>query len=162
MHFIAFAAPEIGLGHHILFGSGGESSVHPVVLVAMILVIILILALPRKHVLGPLIFLSIFNPGGIVMVGPFHFQVGRILLIFAWMRLLWQRFGREGRRSRIAINSVDKAVICYTVTLHSLIARSCGRTVRHSSIRSAKHTMSSVFILFSGSSSEIRKTSSGR
>jgi hypothetical protein len=117
MYLLAIVAPEVGLGHHVLFGANGETSVHPVVLAATIVAIVLMLLLPRKHVVAPLLLLSILSPlGQRVMVGPFHFQIVRILVIFAWIRLLWQRYSSEGQSSKIRINSVDKAVILYTIS----------------------------------------------
>ena len=117
MYTLAFVGPEAGLGHHVLFGADGETSVHPVVLIATIVAIILMFVVPRKWVVAPLLFLSIMSPlGQRVMVGSFHFQIFRILVIFAWIRLLIERFGIEGQASRIRINSVDKAVIFYTLT----------------------------------------------
>jgi hypothetical protein len=116
MHLLAMVAPEVGNAHHVLFGANGETSVHPAILVATSLAIVLMFALPRKHVVAPLLFLSILSPlGQRVMVGPFHFQIFRILVLFGWVRLLWQRYGKEGESSRIRINSVDKAVIYYTI-----------------------------------------------
>jgi hypothetical protein len=111
------AGPEVGLGKHALFGAGGESSVHPAVIAATIVAVLLMFALPRKHVLAPLLFLTLLTPPGQrIMVGTLHFQIFRILVIFAWMRLLALRYGSEGPSSRIKINSVDKAVIFYSIS----------------------------------------------
>jgi hypothetical protein len=113
---LAFFSPEVGLGHHVLFGSGGDTSVHPVILLAALLAIVSMFVLPRRYVVGPLIFLSILSPlGQRIMVGPFHFQIFRVLVAFAWVRLLWQRYGKEGASSRLRINSVDRAVIFYSI-----------------------------------------------
>jgi hypothetical protein len=117
MYMLATMGPDVGLAHHVLFGAGGDSSVHPAVLAAATVSIVLMLTLPRKHVLAPLLVLSIMSPlGQGIMIGPFHFQIFRILVIFAWIRLLFQRYSSEGRSSRIRVNSVDKAVILYTIS----------------------------------------------
>jgi hypothetical protein len=85
-------------------------------LAAMVFAIILVLLLPRKYVLMPLLLLSISIPvGQIQMIGPFHFQLYRILLFFVWIRLLWQRYANEGQSSKIHINAADKAVIGYCI-----------------------------------------------
>jgi hypothetical protein len=116
MYLLAIVGPEVGLGHHVLFGAEGDTSVHPVVLAATIVSIVLIFLLPRRLVVAPLLFLSLMSPlGQRVMVGSFHFQIFRILVIFAWIRLLVQRYGSEGLSSKIKINSVDKAVVYYTI-----------------------------------------------
>jgi hypothetical protein len=85
-------------------------------LVGLALASILILLLPRKYVVLPLLVLSIAVPfGQIQMIGPFHFQLFRILLFFVWIRLIWQRYVNEGHSSKVHINAADKAVIGYCV-----------------------------------------------
>lgn len=116
MYLLAIFGPEVGLAHHVLFGASGETSVHPAVLAAAGVAVVLMFALPRRYVVAPLLFLSILSPlGQRVMIGSFHFQIFRILEIFAWIRALWQMYGSNGRSSRIRINSVDKAVIFYSI-----------------------------------------------
>jgi hypothetical protein len=115
MPILALAGPEVGLARHVLFGVGGETSISPAILGATILAVVLMLCLPRKYVVAPLLLLSIPLPlGQYFMIGAFHFQISRILLLFAVLRLLWQR-SREGASSRIRLNAVDKAVIGYTL-----------------------------------------------
>jgi len=116
MYLLAFVGPTVGVGQHVLFGAGGETALHPAILAATIVAVILMFLLPRRFVVGPLLFLSIMSPlGQRVMVGSFHFQIFRILVAFAWIRLLVQRYGSEGQSSKIKINSVDKTVIFYTI-----------------------------------------------
>ena len=98
------------------YGTAGSSNIHPVMLVALILAIAFVLLLPRKYVVVPLLLLSILVPvGQIQMVGPFHFQLSRILLLSVWIRLLFQRYAKEGQSSKIHLNAADKAVIGYCV-----------------------------------------------
>ncbi|MGA7931547.1 MAG: hypothetical protein WCA20_36820 [Candidatus Sulfotelmatobacter sp.] len=114
MHLLAMMEPSLGPGDS--FGQG-VTSVHPAILAIMVLSIVLMFVVPRKYVLAPLLLLSILSPmGQFVMVGPFHFQIFRILLVFAWVRLLWERYGSGGQSFGIRISVVDKAVILYTVT----------------------------------------------
>ncbi len=102
--------------NHVQFSAGGETSIHPAILAALIVAVILTFVLPRKYVLAPLLILSLTIPTGqVLMIGNFHFRIFRILIIFGWMRLLWQRYFVEGRRASIRFNEVDKAVILYTV-----------------------------------------------
>jgi len=116
MFLLAIVSPEVGLAHHLLFGAGGETSVHPAVLVATGLAIVLMFALPRKLVIAPLLFLSLLSPlGQRFMIGPFHFQIFRALVAFALIRLIWQMYGAEGGSSRIKFNAADKAVIYYAL-----------------------------------------------
>lgn len=111
--------------NHVLFGASGETFIHPAVLIALLAAILLIFVLQRKYVLVPLLIVSILCPmGQTVMLGTFHFQVYRILVIFAWMRLLWQRYGTQGASYKITINAIDKAIILYTlscVTCYTLL-----------------------------------------
>src|SRR5271166_5287597 len=116
VRLLAMAVPEVGLGHHVLFGAGGQTQIHPAILAALLLAIILVLVLPRKYVIAPLLLLSIPIPlGQVVMIGALHFQLFRILAIFGWVRLLVTRYGAEGRSSQMSFNSVDKAMIFYSI-----------------------------------------------
>lgn len=100
--------------NQVPFGAAGETSVHPAVLVAVLVAIILIFVLSRKYVVAPMLLVSILVPmGQMVMIGTFHFHMFRIVILFGWIRLLWQRYASEGRSSKIHITSVDKAVIFY-------------------------------------------------
>jgi len=102
--------------NHWQFTTGGESSLHPAILVVLLVAIVLTFALPRRYVLLPLLLLSFTIPvGQRLMIGQFHFPVLRIMLVPAWARLLWQRYGKEGQKSKIRLNQVDKAVILYMI-----------------------------------------------
>jgi len=98
------------------FGAGGQTHLDPAILVAMILAIGLILLLPRKYVIIPLLLLSLPIPSAqMLMLGSFHFQLFRILVFFVWIRLVWQRYVKEGPSSEIHCNALDMCVIWYAV-----------------------------------------------
>ena len=98
------------------FGAGGQTHLDPAILVALILAIILILLLPRKYVLIPLLVLSLPIPSAqLLMIGMFHFQVFRVLVFFVWIRLIWQRYVKEGNASAIHFNAADMCLIGYAV-----------------------------------------------
>lgn len=84
---------------HSSFGGGASGTVlHPVVVAAMIVAIILMLALPRKYVAVPLLFSITMIPYGQEwMVGGAHVFVCRILILVGWLRLLCAKgiFGAE-------------------------------------------------------------------
>jgi hypothetical protein len=85
-------------------------------MVALALATLLIFFLPRRHVVAPVFLLSMLIPlGQQLMVGPFHFQVFRILVLVGWIRLLIQK-GKEGADAKLKINGIDKAVIGYALT----------------------------------------------
>ena len=116
MFLIALASPEVGLAHHLLYGAGGETQLHPVTVAAMVVGIVLMFVLPKRHVLAPLLFLSIMATGGqMLIIGPMHLQVPRILLIFGWARVLFGRFFGKATSTKFTMNSVDKTVILYSV-----------------------------------------------
>jgi hypothetical protein len=100
----------------VAFGASGQTNLDPAILVAMILAIVLILLLPRKYVIIPLLLLSLPIPlGQMLMVGSFHFQLLRILIFFVWIKLIWQRYVKEGKASEIHFNAADICVISYAV-----------------------------------------------
>jgi hypothetical protein len=74
---------------HIAFGGGAtETILGPYVLAAMIVLILLIFALPRKYVIAPLLFGLILTPAGqSVFMGGAHFYVTRILILAGWLKL---------------------------------------------------------------------------
>jgi len=98
----------------VVYGAGGQSNLHPAILIALAFAIVLILLLPRKWVPIPLLLLSLPIPSAqMLMIGGFHFQLFRILIFFVWIRLIWQRYVKEGKSSEIHFNAVDICVISY-------------------------------------------------
>src|SRR5579864_4305230 len=78
---------------HLRFGGGAAGTVlHPLVAVQMQIAIILLLCLPRKYAIVPLI-LAIFtiSQGQVVVVAGVHFTVLRILILAGLLRLLASR-----------------------------------------------------------------------
>lgn len=117
MESSSIAGPSIGLGQHVLFGAPGETLLHPAVAAALLVATILMAVLPRRYVVLPLLLLSIVMPlGQMVMIGPIHLHAFRILLAFAWLRLLWERYRRKERSSKLRITSIDKAVMWYGIS----------------------------------------------
>src|ERR1700694_1752584 len=72
------------------FGGGtAETLLHPIVAVAMALAIILILCLPRRYVIVPLLLGVFLVPKGQVLVlAGAHFTVARILFLAGSLRWL--------------------------------------------------------------------------
>jgi hypothetical protein len=95
------------------FGSGGETQVHPIIVVAMLLAGALILILPRKHVMVPFLAGALLIPMDQVLVlGPFHFPMLRLLIAIGWVPM----FFRKAPGKRIFSNGfkgLDKAVILW-------------------------------------------------
>ena len=75
------------------FGGGtAETVLHPLVLVAAIIVIIAMLLLPRRHLIVPLLFSAFLIPyAQLVYVAGLHVFVFRIIYLAAILRLLWMK-----------------------------------------------------------------------
>jgi hypothetical protein len=94
---------------------GGASQVHPIIVVAMVLVAVLILAVPRKRVLGPFLGAAFLIPmDQMVLLGPFHFQMLRILILCGWVAMLIHKRS-EGPVFSNGFNGIDGAVILWTI-----------------------------------------------
>jgi hypothetical protein len=71
------------------FGGGATSSIlHPVILVAVVLVAALTFFLPRKYVIVPLLLGILLTPAGQNIYIGVHLYVFRILILIGWGRLL--------------------------------------------------------------------------
>src|SRR5271170_630819 len=93
------------------FGGGATGTIlHPAVLVAMLLAMILFFVLPRKYVIVPLLIATFLIPEGqqIYLAGA-HLFVLRLLALAAFIRALTSKV--PGQKSHYAggWNSVDSA-----------------------------------------------------
>ncbi|HEX7895702.1 MAG TPA: hypothetical protein VF447_15995 [Terriglobales bacterium] len=72
------------------FGGGSAvTALHPLALVILVLAVLLMWFVPRRYMLAPFLAVAILIPlEQQVVVGGLHFMVLRIVLLFAWMRLL--------------------------------------------------------------------------
>jgi hypothetical protein len=81
---------------------------------------LLMLVLPRRYALLPVIIVTCFMTlGQVVLVGGLHFTMIRILVLFGWVRLFIRREFRP-----IHLNAVDKSVLAWTlvaIITHSLL-----------------------------------------
>ena len=88
--------------------------VHPVVLCAVLATGALILFLPRKHVIVPLLAAGLLIPfDQVVLIGPLHWTMLRILVLLAWMRVLTALLSQRQRHLSNGLNAVDKALILW-------------------------------------------------
>jgi hypothetical protein len=72
---------------------------------------VLLLALPRRYALLPLFISGCYMTlGQILLVGPFHFSIFRILLFFGWIRIVIRK-----EIASIKLNSIDKVLIAWVV-----------------------------------------------
>ena len=76
------------------FGGGAsETILHPIVLVAMLIAMALILLLPRKYVIWPVISAAFLIPlGQEILINGLHFSVYRIIILTVALRMLASKF----------------------------------------------------------------------
>jgi hypothetical protein len=94
---------------HLYFGGGaGDTVMHPAVAAAMIITIMLILGLPRKHVIIPFFLCAFLIPlGQMLVLGGVHLFVLRIVVLFCCARMLFAKFSNHARLFRPGLTSVD-------------------------------------------------------
>ena len=77
-----------------------------------LLMCILMLVLPRRYALLPVLVLTCYmSMGQQIVVAGLHFTMIRILVIFGWLRVLLR-----GEVGRLKLNGIDKALICWIVS----------------------------------------------
>jgi hypothetical protein len=69
----------------------------------------LLVALPRRYALMPLFISGCYMTlGQVLLVGPFHFSIFRIILLFGWLRILLRN-----EIGSIRLNSIDKVLLAW-------------------------------------------------
>jgi len=97
----------------IRFGGGPDPYVHPLVLCAMLAAGALILLLPRRQVIVPLLAASLFIPfDQVVLIGPLHWTMLRVLVLLGWVRVLAGALSSQ-RLLDSGLNAVDKMLILW-------------------------------------------------
>jgi hypothetical protein len=98
----------------VKFAGGGQTHISPLGMVFLTAAIILILVSPRKYIIVPFLMVGLFLPGSEeIVIGSLHFFTFRILLIFAWMRVL---AGRRSDQDKFHMNPIDKAFLYYALS----------------------------------------------
>lgn len=98
------------------FGGGGETYVHPVVVCAMLLSMALIWILPRKHIVVPVLATIFLVPmDQVIILGPCHFSMLRIVLLGGWIRLLKCKVTSRSPFLSGGVTPVDKMMLWYAV-----------------------------------------------
>jgi hypothetical protein len=94
----------------IRFGGGvADTLLHPLVAIALVLAIILILCLPRKYVIAPLLFTIFTVPlAQVVVAMGVHFTIPRILIIAGLVRLVTSRKSLPTGRFAGGFTSIDR------------------------------------------------------
>jgi hypothetical protein len=103
---------------HLRFGGGAtETLLNPIVAVCMFIAILLILTLPRKKVIVP-VLLTFFNVpmGQVVVLGGVHFTVLRILILAGLLRRAMFRSSTSEGKYPGGFNGVDQVVVLWTIS----------------------------------------------
>ena len=102
---------------NLRFGGGAAGTLlHPLVAVGMVLAIILILCLPRKYAIAPLLFGVFIIPlGQVVVLAGIHFTVLRILIIAGLLRRAISPKSPLGSKFGGGFNSIDFVTILWTI-----------------------------------------------
>jgi hypothetical protein len=94
------------------FLTDGTTFVNPFGLLFTLTMGLLLIALPRKYALLPVIILICYMTMGMrIMVGGLNFTMIRILLVFGWIRLLIR-----GEFRSIKLNQLDKIMLWFTLS----------------------------------------------
>jgi hypothetical protein len=103
------------------FGGGSTDTIlHPIVLVAMLIAVILAFFLPRKYLVVPFLLSTFLIPQGQqIVLGGFHVFVLRIIVLAGIVRMLFSRRSSEGNVLAGGFNSVDMLLFLW-VTLHAI------------------------------------------
>jgi hypothetical protein len=83
--------------------------------VLVVVAILLLFLLPRKYAIVPYLLMSLFIPNAqVLMVGGLHFMIFRLMLPFAWLRVLMAQDGDDTKRFQW--NGIDKALLLWALT----------------------------------------------
>lgn len=101
------------------YGGGiPHTLLHPLVLAALLISIALILILPRRKVIAPLLWIAIMVPvGQQVFWGGMHWIVLRIVIAACCVRLLMERYKNHRRLLPYGMNEIDRAFIVFAIAM---------------------------------------------
>jgi hypothetical protein len=120
---------------HLKFGGGAASSAfNPLVLLLVLIVGVVMLVRENRGVIAPFLWASIMIPlDQVVVIGPLHFPMLRVLLLFGMVRIAREKFGSKTPVFSGGINRLDKVVIwfeLFTVANALMLWRDGGMVVR--------------------------------
>lgn len=97
-------------------GGLSETLVSPVVLVAMLIAMVLFFALPRRHIIVPVILTTFLIPlGQQFYAAGVHFFVFRLIILAAFIRAMVSKAPQQRSRYAGGWNSIDTAFTWYLV-----------------------------------------------
>jgi hypothetical protein len=103
-----------GLQSNYYFGGGGDTLITPAGLVIFLVGVCLILTLPRKYVIVPLLAVGLLTPlGEKIVISVFHLMIYRLIILVGWIRIVCRRSSAEPIVPRL--NKLDKAFLAWAV-----------------------------------------------
>src|ERR1035441_949073 len=102
---------------HVKFGGGvPETAMHPIVALALVGCAIAIWALPRRHVIIPLLFTTLMVPiGQVLVILGAHFTPFRILVVAGIVRIACTSIMGRRATGTGRLNSIDRAFYLYAL-----------------------------------------------
>jgi hypothetical protein len=109
---------------NLAFGGGASGTMlHPLIAVWMLIAVVLILVLPRNKAIAPFLLSFYTIPfQQVILLGPLHFPVLRILILAAFARTLGAGGATSNRRFPGGFNRLDKVVILWTVSAFIVVS----------------------------------------
>jgi hypothetical protein len=97
------------------FGGGvAETAISFLAMAVLVLAVLLILILPRKYVIVPVLLAVFLVPmGNVLVVAGVHIMPTRVLVLFGWIRLAWMRLFSGTKILASGWNNIDTAVLCW-------------------------------------------------
>jgi hypothetical protein len=108
--------PEGPAQSHFFGGGGTSTTLNPIVLVAMLIAIVLILALPRKYVIIPVLLITFLVPIGqsVYAIGV-HWLVLRIIILVGVGRFVAMKLTAKKSPFAGGFSNIDKAFLICTI-----------------------------------------------
>jgi len=98
------------MGQDFHFGGGAAgSTMHPVVMVLVLIVSVGVLILPRRLAFAPVLFIAFLTPfGEQLYVGGFHFYTIRIVILAGCARLVWVKASSSKPLFGVGLSPIDR------------------------------------------------------
>ena len=94
-------------------GGATDTTITSATVLLLVTAILLFFLLPKKYLVAPLLCVSILVPlGQVVVIAGMHFSVFRLVLPFAWVRLLAGRSDNE----KFRFCGIDKVIVLWALS----------------------------------------------
>jgi hypothetical protein len=129
------------------FGGGGDTLIHPLVFIFLVLATLLIFSLPRKYVIYPFLVAAVLIPWTqVAVVGGVHFEALRILILVGCLRALLGLIGKD--QPIVPMTSIDKAFLLWMISSTVMFTVLWGQWASFVSAAGVAFTNLGLFFLF--------------